>query len=264
MSITLDDNAVNEFKFYDEMAIAYSNDIEEYKTILKAVEAMIEEKQRNLQDIKDKSIDLITASLEITTSQDIPLHHPVRKFNYAGVDEESLSPGKEIESEESVEEQSQMITPTIQVQMPRSAHQKKTAGKGKVNRTDKPKKPAVRSREITQDKHTDAITGLKCLYHPESPAIDQARQLCSSCKWKLITNGLRGYDKYPAVISFLKGETKVIPVLGQPMCPVHPAVPAYNQKTGLCKACQKKAKVIGVEDRHLTKKELKALQNLSL
>jgi hypothetical protein len=48
------------------------------------------------------------------------------------------------------------------------------------------------------------------------------------------------------------------------MCPVHPAVPAYNQKTGLCKACQKKAKVIGVEDRHLTKKELKALQNLSL
>jgi len=49
--------------------------------------------------------------------------------------------------------------------------------------------------------------------------------------------------------------------MGQPMCPIHQSVPSYNQETGLCKACQKKAKDIGVEDRQLTKKELTVLRN---
>ncbi|MFH0959071.1 MAG: hypothetical protein V1897_10250, partial [Pseudomonadota bacterium] len=101
---------------------------------------------------------------------------------------------------------------------------------------------------------------IKCLYHPESAAVDMQRQLCSSCRWKLRSNGLTEYDKDPAVVSFLKGETKSIPNLGQPMCPVHPEVPAYNKKTGLCQRCQSKAKAMGIIDRHPTEKELKGLR----
>jgi hypothetical protein len=89
------------------------------------------------------------------------------------------------------------------------------------------------------------------------------RQLCSSCRWKLRSNGLTEFDKDLSVVSFLKGETKSIPNVGQPMCPVHPEVPAYNKKTGLCQRCQSKAKAIGVADRHLTEKELKGLRPAS-
>ncbi len=48
------------------------------------------------------------------------------------------------------------------------------------------------------------------------------------------------------------------------MCPVHPEVPSYNKKTGLCKECQKKAKEIGIQDRHLTEDELNILRNPAL
>jgi len=41
MTITLDDKAVDVFKLYDEMTAACSKDIEDYKTLLKAIEAMI-------------------------------------------------------------------------------------------------------------------------------------------------------------------------------------------------------------------------------
>ncbi len=290
MSITLDDKSVDVFKLYDEMAIAYSKDIQGYMSFIDAIEVMIAQKQRKLQDIKDKTIDLITnsiTSLEISLSQDIPLHQTDKKFNYAGIDMEALIPGKEIESVEAVveiihpilvEKQHQTITPPIQVQRPRSARHRKTNGKGKAKRADKPKMPSLRSKNIPEKSENDRIdtftenisetestydiTEPKCLYHPESPVLDQARQLCSSCKWKLINNGLKEYDKDPAVISFLKGETRKIPDLGQSMCPVHTAVPSYNQRTGLCKACQKKAKEMGVQNRHLTEKELKVLRNL--
>jgi hypothetical protein len=63
------------------------------------------------------------------------------------------------------------------------------------------------------------------------------------------------------VISYLKGETNIIPNMGQPMCPIHQSVPSYNQKTGLCQRCQRKAKAIGVEDRQLTEEELMVLRN---
>jgi len=264
MSITLDDNAVDIFKLYDEMATAYSKDIEGYTALIEAIEVMIVQKQRKLQEIKDKTIDLIVnyiTSLEVTTSQKIPLHQKDKKFNYAGIDMEALIPGKELESGEAVveithsipvEEQSQAQTPPVQVQKPRPARHKKTNETGKVKSADK---------ISTKAQTTNDITELKCKYHPESLASDKARQLCSSCKWKLTTNGLKRYDKEPSVISFLKGETTKIPDLGQSMCPVHPELPSYNQKTGLCKACQKKAKAIGVQDRHLTEKELKVLRN---
>jgi len=277
MSITLDDKSVDVFKLYDEMAITYSKDIQGYMSFIDAIEVMIAQKQRKLQDIKDKTIDLITnsiTSLEISPSQETPLHQKDKKFNYAGIDMEALIPGEEIESVEAVVE----ITPPIQVQRPRSARHRKTNGKGKAKRADKPKMPSLRSKNIPEKSENDRIdtftenisktestydiTEPKCLYHPESPVLDQARQLCSSCKWKLINNGLKEYDKDPAVISFLKGETRKIPDLGQSMCPVHTAVPSYNQRTGLCKACQKKAKEMGVQNRHLTEKELKALRNL--
>ena len=50
MSITIDDRAAMS---YDEMVVACSKDIEDYKTLLKSIEAMIAQKQRNLQSIKD-------------------------------------------------------------------------------------------------------------------------------------------------------------------------------------------------------------------
>ncbi len=285
MSITLDDKAVDVFKLYDEMAIAYSKDIESYKSLIETIEVMIAQKQGKLQVVKNKTIDLLKTSLEIIPSQETPSHQKDKKFNYAGIDMEALIPGKEIESGEAVIEithaipvkkKYRAITPPIQMQKPRAARLKKTTGKGKVKGVGKPKKPSLRSKNIAEEskddqfdtslkkiskaKSTNDITGF-CLYHPQSPVLDKARQLCSSCKWKLITNGLKGYDKEPSVISFLKGETTTIPDLGQPMCPVHPEVPSYNQKTGLCKACQKKAKAIGVQDRLLTEEELTVLRN---
>ena len=179
MSITLDNKAVNVFKSYDEMAIACSKDIEDHKTLLKAIEAMIAQKQRQLQDIKDKTVDLVKASLDVIPSLDIPVNQQAENLNYAGTTEEALVPEKEVE-EEAVEELSQAITPPIQVQKPRPANRRKTAEKGKAKRADKSKKPAVQSKNVTQDKHTDDITELRCLHHPESHVMDVGRQLCSS------------------------------------------------------------------------------------
>ncbi|MEI6263173.1 MAG: hypothetical protein WCR46_25210 [Deltaproteobacteria bacterium] len=63
MSSTLDDKAA---MAYDEMVIACSKDIEDYKTFLKSIEAMMAQKQRNLQDIKDKTVGLVKTALDIT------------------------------------------------------------------------------------------------------------------------------------------------------------------------------------------------------
>jgi hypothetical protein len=264
MPITLDDKAVDVFKLYNELAVAYSQDIEGYKTLLKAIEAMIAQKEEMLRGIKDKTVDLVKTSLEINESPKPRVRKKSKKSKNAGVDKKDLAPGKAIESEGAVEVQSQAITPQIQALKLKSTRNKKTAEKGKVKRAAKSKKPSKQSKKVSKTKSTNEISELKCLYHPESPVLDKGRQLCSSCKWKLINSGLKNYDKDPAVISYLKGETKEIPVLGQSMCPIHPSVPSYNQKTGLCKACQKKAKAIGVEDRHLTEEELTVVRNPSM
>jgi hypothetical protein len=253
MSITLDDKAVDVFKSYEEMAIACSKDIEDYKTLLKSIEEMITQKQRNLQNIKDKTVGLVKTSLEIT--QDIPVNQPAENFDYAGVDmEEDLTPEAEIESEEAVAEDSPATTPPPKerTQKSRPSNRRKAAEKSKVKRADKPREPAERSQNIAD---------IKCLHHPEASVTDVGRQLCSSCRWKLINNGLSKFDKEPEVISYLKGESNIIPNMGQPMCPIHQSVPSYNQKTGLCKACQSKAKAMGVENRQFTKKELTMLRN---
>jgi hypothetical protein len=268
MSITLDDKAVDVFKLYDEMTAAYSKDIKGYKTLLKAIEAMITQKEEMLQGIKDKTVALVKRSLEITESQKIPVLKQRNISINAGAEEKELEPKKEIESGETIVE----ITPPNKMQVKRtiSANRKKTTGKGKVQRADKLKKISKQSKKITEAKPTGikkseklakAENEIKCLYHPESAAVDIQRQLCSSCRWKLRSNGLTEYDKDPAVVSFLKGETKNVPNLGQPMCPVHPDVPAYNKKNGLCQRCQSKAKAIGVTDRHLTDDELDFLRN---
>jgi hypothetical protein len=251
MSVTLGDKDVDVFKLYDEMANAYSKDIEGYQAVIETIEEMIAQKQKKLQDIKDKTFEMLKTSLETSPAQETPVHQQAEKFNYAGIDMKDLIQGKETTS---VVEATQPIaakgksrskTASVKAQSSKAARKKKTTGKTKAKKT-------VKSVDVTD---------LKCLYHPESPVLDKARQLCSSCKWKLITNDLKEYDKDPAVISFLKGETTVIPDLGQSMCPIHTTVPSYNQKTGLCKACQKKAKEIGVSDRHLTEEELNILRN---
>jgi hypothetical protein len=284
MSITLGDKDVDVIKLYNEMAISCSKDIDGYKAIIASIEVMIAQKQKKLQDVKDKTIELIKTSFETIPSRKMPLKRKAEKFNYAGINMGASIAGKEIASGQAVaittqsvpaNEQSQAKTAPVKMQSPKPARKKKTTGKGKIKKADKTKKPVLRSKNIAAESKVDPLNSLKkiskakpvkvitahCLYHPESPVLDKARQLCSSCKWKLITNGLKLYDKEPAVISFLKGETTEIPDLGQSMCPIHPAVPSYNQKTGLCKSCQKKAKEIGVTDRHLTEQELSLLRN---
>ncbi|MEI6261800.1 MAG: hypothetical protein WCR46_18105 [Deltaproteobacteria bacterium] len=181
MSITLDDRAATS---YDEMAIACSKDIEDYKTLMNSIEAMIAQKQRNLQNIKDKTVGLVKTSLGIT--QEIPVIQPAENFDTSVDMVEDLTP--------EVAEDSPAITPPKKerTQKPRPANRRKAAEKGKVKRTDKPREPAERSQNIAE---------IRCLHHPEASVLDQARQLCSSCKWKLINTGLKSYDKEPEVIS---------------------------------------------------------------
>jgi hypothetical protein len=117
---------------YYEMAVACSKDIEDYKTLLKSIEAIIAQKQRNLQSIKDKTIGLVKASLEIT--QEIPVSQPAENFD-TGVDMvEDLTP-------EAVVEDSPAITPPKKerTQKSRTANRRKAAEKGKVKRADKPR-----------------------------------------------------------------------------------------------------------------------------
>ena len=279
MTITLDDNAVDVFKLYDEMATDYSKDIEGYKTLLKSIEVMITQKEAMLQDIKNKTIGLLKSSLDIKTSPKPRERKKGRKIKTAAVNEQAVAAGVEIDIEEAVieiaatpaESQPLEIIPAIieQVQKQRTPRQKKEAEKDKVNKVAKPKKLTNRSKKNAEDKTpgikkaekpAKAEKEIKCLYHPKSTAVDMQRQLCSSCRWKLKSNGLTEFDKDPSVVSFLKGETKSIPSVGQPMCPVHPEVPAYNKKTGLCQRCQSKAKAMGIIDRHPTEKELKGLR----
>ena len=200
MSITIDERAAMS---YDEMVVACSKDIEDYKMLLKSIEAMIVQKQRNLQSIKDKTVGLVKTALEIT--QEIPVNQPADNFD--GVDmAEDLTP-------EVVKDSPAITSPKKErTQKPRPANRRKTAEKGRVKRADKTREPAERSQNITE---------IKCLYHPEASVTDIGRQLCSSCKWKLINTGLKSYDKEPEVIAFLKGEVKNTPNMGQPMCPIH-------------------------------------------
>ena len=151
MSITLDDKSVDVFKLYDEMTIAYSKDIEGYKTLIKAIEAMISQKEEMLQDIKDNTVALVKTSIEIAVSQKEPVRKKRRKLKSAGVDVvEAVAAEKEIDTGEAVieiattpvEVQPQEIIPAIieQVQKPRAPRQKKEAGKGKVKKVAKPEK----------------------------------------------------------------------------------------------------------------------------
>ncbi len=294
MSITLDDNAIDGFKLYDELATSYAKDIDDYKAIVKAIEAMIAQKEKMLQDIKNKTIHLIKNSIQpagILPAQKASKHQSVKKYNYAGVDEEDLKPDENITLINAVvgmpgvipeKANSQRKSGRKQKATSGRTHQKKAGetGKGKIKKAGKLKKtplrinkksegsnsdqPETSSKKTLTVKSTALDTELKCLYHPEAIASDMGRQLCSSCKWKLINSGLTKFDKEPVVISFLKGEITKFPDLGQSMCPVHPEVPSYNKKTGLCKVCQKKAKGIGIEDRRLTEDELIILRNPAL
>jgi len=234
MAITLDDKSVDIFKLYDEMSAAYTNDIEGYRTVIKAIEVLIMQKEEALQAIKDKTVALIQNKISSQPVVDVP--------GAVIIAEEAPVPVEKKKSKAVVVEQTQAIPAPVVKTKP--AREKKTIGKSKSKKAGKVK---------TSD--------LKCLYHPDTPISDIGRQLCTACKWKLINSGLLNHYKDPAVISFLKGEITEIPNLGQSMCPIHPAVPSYNKKTGLCQRCQSKAKEIGVTDRPLTEKELEGLRN---
>ena len=116
--------------------------------------------------------------------------------------------------------------------------------------------------ESIRNKNAEATaqTKIMCQYHPQAPAVDKKRQICSSCKWKLVANGLLEHYNDPAVVAYLKGESTSIPDMGQAMCPLHPTIPSYNKKTGLCRVCHRKARVIGVTDRKLDDEELEMVR----
>lgn len=194
---------------------------------------MIVQKEEAIQAIKDKTVALIQNRISSQPVVDVP--------STVVIAEEDPVPMEKKKAKAVVVEQTQAIPAPVVKTKP--TREKKITGKVKSKKAGKTKTP-----------------DLMCLYHPDTPVSDIDRQLCTTCKWKLINSGLLNHDKDPAVVSFLKGESKEIPNLGQSMCPIHPTVPSYNKKTGLCQRCQKKAKEIGITDRPLTEKELKGLR----
>lgn len=212
---------------YDALVQAYTKDLENYKEILKTYKNMLEQKEKELQDLRIKAISILQA----------PVVSKVKVEN-------TVSSGKTRKSK---------------------ATAQKNTRKGKLSLKDLAvgkMSPESDTQQEKRGKNDSSKNEIKCLYHPESPAVDKGRRLCKSCKWKLVFNGLLNFDKDPAVVSFLKGKTSDVPKLGQPLCPVHPDVPAFNKKTGLCHKCQIKAKAIGVADRQLTEEELGLLMNI--
>ena len=281
MSITLDDNAVDVFKLYDELAVAYAKDIDGYKSILKAIEVMIVQKEEVLDALKNQTLDLIKSSLSapaVSPSMEAPSPQSVKKFNYAGVDENDLAPENVVSGLPDAVPDKEMPPKSERTRQKKTSQQ----AKRKIVRSEKPKKqplqskstaekswndrlpPKASKRQISRAESTGDDSDIKCLYHPEIAAADHGRQLCSSCKWKLINSGLLNFHKEPEVIAFLKGEITKFPNLGQSMCPIHPEVPSYNRKTALCKVCQKKANGIGIQNRQLNEEELNLLRNPSL
>jgi hypothetical protein len=230
MSITIDDKTANIFMIFDELTQTYSKEIDGYKALTKAVEAMIDQKERELQGIKDKTLALLKGSIpypKIAVPQEAPLI----------IETEILHIKKTRPQKKQIKTRKSIVRP-------------KDPATGKTEPDPKAPRSKITEKPARDQKH------LNCLYHPESPAVDMQRQLCTSCRWKLRSNGLTGNDKDPKVISFLKGETSIVPDMGQPMCLIHPEIPAYSKKTGLCLNCQRKARSIGVTDRPLTEAEL--------
>jgi hypothetical protein len=272
MSITIDDNIVDVFKIFDELTQTYTKEIDGYKTLTKAIEEMIDQKEKYIQGIKDKTLALLKVSIphsEITVPREAP--QIIEYETVADTDSEvealdiqdaQIENPPVAESETLEPEIIQTETPPVKKTRSRKQIKQSVTRKGKVSLKDlaagktEPEGKISRSQKPVRDKNN-----LNCLYHPESPAVDMHRQLCSSCRWKLRCNGLTEYDKDPEVISFLKEETNIIPDMGQSMCPLHPGVATYNKKTGLCLNCQRKARAIGVTDRQLTDDELEMVRN---
>jgi hypothetical protein len=259
MSITIDDKAAIIFDIYDELTHTYTKEIDGYKTLIKAVTEMIDQKEKDLQNLKDKVIDLMKQSFSASPEADVP----TEETEEAVVEMVVEAQPSETPAPEPIEER-KPETPKI----------KKTAQKGSktASRSKKPAAVKAGKKESKSKpslaKKTEKPAGpenpVMCLHHPNTQASDIGKQLCSSCKWKIRANGLMGHDKNPEVVAFLKGEIKVAPLVGQPMCPIHPNTPAYNKKTGLCARCQSRAREIGISDRPLTDEELVLLQNPSL
>jgi hypothetical protein len=247
----IDDNTAEIFKIYDELTQKYSNEINGYREIIKYVDMMIQQKEKDIQDIKDKTLGLMKQAMSypaITVPQEADL---IIEYEKADAD---------IEVVETQEFYVEVSAPDKEAPSPKKRKQARTklslkdlaAGKTEPET----KAPSYKKTEKQVRDKSD-----KCLYHPDAQLADKQRQLCSACKWKLITNGLLNHDKDPDVITFLKGETNIVPYKGQQMCPIHPGVPAYNKKTGLCQKCQSKARSIGIKDRPLTDEELEMVRN---
>ncbi len=254
--MTIDDTAVEIFKIYDELTQKYIKEIDGYRALIQTIDTMIDQKESNIREIKNNILALLKQTIDST---DRAIIQEEKIYNYAGVEVEDMEPQITQPESPPVAELEMLEPDIIQPETPtatktRSRKQQKETVTRKGKDRSKALATGITESEIKApgskktEKPVQDKNNLNCLYHPESPVVDMQRQLCSSCRWKLRTNGLTGHDKYPEVISFLKGETNIIPDVGQLMCPIHPDRPAYSKKTGLCINCQRKAKVIGVTD----------------
>lgn len=271
MSLTIDDKAAIIFEIYDELTQTYTKEIDGYRALIKAVTEMIDQKENDLQNLKDKVIALMKQSFSPSSEVDVqPVEAVVETVVEAPLAE--MAP-PETTPPETATPETAALEP-VEKEKPEPRKSRKTAQKA-AKAASRSKKAAVvktGKRETNTKtapaqktvKSADSGNTVMCLHHPDTPAADIGKRLCSSCKWKIRANGLMGHDKDPQVVAFLRGESKVAPLIGQPMCPIHPNTPAYNKKTGLCARCQSRAREIGISDRRLTDEELILLQNPSL
>ena len=214
MSRTIDDKTSEIFKIYDELTKNYSNELDSCKEIIKSVEVMIQQKEKTLHEINERTIQFLKQKIAAASSTPI---QEDKIYNYAGVEVENMAsqvtqtePTPPAEANFSAAET--ILTEPVPANNTRSPRQKKHINKrkGKISLKDlaagKTEPDGKISRSNKTEKQVQDKVDIKCLFHPEAPLADKQRQLCSVCKWKLITNGLLNHHKDPDVISFLKGE----------------------------------------------------------
>ena len=261
MSLTIDDKAAIIFEIYDELTQTYTKEIDGYRALIKAVTEMIDQKENDLQNLKDKVIALMKQSFSPASEIDVqPVEAVVETVAEAPPAETSAPEAAAPVPVEEDKPEPRKTRKTAQKAAKAAPRSKKAAVAKTGKKETKPKTAPAKKAQ----KPADSGNTVMCQHHPDTPAADIGKQLCSSCKWKIRANGLMGHDKDPQVVAFLRGETNIAPLIGQPMCPVHPNTPAYNKKTGLCARCQSRAREIGISDRRLTDEELILLQNPSL
>ena len=199
----IDDKTREIFKIYDELTQKYSNELDSCKEFIKAVEVMIQQKEKKLHEINERTNQLLKQKVAetggATIQEDII-------YNYAGVEVEDMAQ-QVIQTESPLIAESEMLAPeiiqteSVPVAKKRTPRQKKhiKSRKGRISLKDLAAGKTEPEGQISRSKKTEKPVleknNLKCLYHPDAQLADKQRQLCSVCKWKLISSGLLNQDK---------------------------------------------------------------------